>query len=474
MKKPLFEGKIMNTKSFVQAEFSRAWKEWIHGHDNEAAEIWYSILRKYPESENDEITIDVINYLAMYERIWEGRMETEIDIIRNMRNAEILNYSKGKADALIEIALRSKSQEDTLNEFQTAQEIYEHLDDKEGLIKSNYQYGMHFVNRGIGRFGHIFNKFQVALQFAIETNRKYYKALIHHGIGEAFLRLENIGEASHHFDIASQIFQYLSNERKVIELLVAKADVESQKQQNVTSETLKSLYEEFTTRIESIKGKIPKTALFSHLSRFCELFLDFEDYKQIDILVEELDAILRQANINSRLYFQGKMSLALIKGNIQLKKLNLTNAEDLYNYIIRRRGEAKITDLYGALISLAIISLYKYRIFFDTTHLSKAQELTQEAINISETTDHVRGYLRANVVNVMLKLSVGNLDDIEEMEQIIQSAQEKGLVTEAQRAQKEINRLKRMIRTESLTEGRSVEKILQYALEAKRLVLKNQ
>ncbi len=466
--------KPITSKPFIQAQFDRAWNEWIHGNDTEAAEIWYSILRQYPESENDQIIIDVTNYLAMYERIWEGRIETEIDIIKNMKNAEIINYSKGKADALIEIALRSKSREDKPNEFQTAQEIYVQLNDKEGLIKSNYQYGMHLVNRGIGKFGHIFNKFQVALQYAIETNRKYYKALIHHGIGEAYLRLENIEEASHHFDIAFQIFQYLNNERKVIEVLVSKADVESQKQQTGSSERLRVLYEEFTSRIRTIKGKIPKTALFSHLSRFCDLFLDFEDYKQINSLVEELDAILRQTNINSRLYYQGKMSLALIKGNIQLKKLNLTGAEEFYKYITRRRGEAKITDLYGALISLAIISLYKYRIFFDTNHLSEAQGLIQEAIKISETTDHVRGFLRANVVNVMLKVSVGDLDDIDEMEQIIKSAQEKGLVTEARRVQKEINHLKRMIRSESLTEDRSVEKILQYALEAKKLVWKNQ
>ncbi len=464
----------MKTKSFVQAEFDRAWNEWIHGHDTVAAEIWYTIRRKYPESENDQITIDAINYLAMYERIWEGRMETEIDIIKNKKNAEIINYSKGQADSLIEVALRSKSQEDTLNEFHDAQEIYERLNDKEGLIKLNYQYGMYLVNRGIGKFGQIFNKFQVALQYAIETNRNYYKALIHHGIGEAFLRLENVEEASHHFDIASQIFQYLNNERKFIEVLVSKADAESQNQQITSSEKLGFLYEEFSNRIEKIKSKIPKSALFSHLSRFCDLFLDFDDYKQINTLVTELNKILRQTNIKSRLYFQGKMSLALIKGNIQLKKLNFTNAEDLYNYILRRRGEAKITDLYGALISLAVISLYKYRIFFDTIHLSEAQSLIQDAIRISETTDHVRGFLRARVVNVMLKISVGDLDDVEEMEQIIKSAQEKGLVTEARRAQKEINRLKRMIRTQNLTEDRSVEKILQYALEAKRLVWKNQ
>jgi hypothetical protein len=464
----------VRTSSLIQAEFDRAWKEWIHGHDTVAAEIWYAILKKYPDSENDQISVDALNYLAMYERIWEGRMETEIDVIKNKKNAEIINYSKGKADSLIEIALRSKSQEETLKNFHDAQKIYEQLNDKEGLIKLNYQYGMFLVNRGIGKFGQIFNKFQVALQFAIETNRNYYKALIHHGIGEAFLRLENVEEASHHFDISSQIFQYLNNERKFIEVLVSKADVESQNQQTPSTEKLLFLYEQFSNRLEGVKSKIPKSALFGHLSRFCELFLDFENYKQINTLVTELDTILKQANINSRLYFQGKMSLALIKGNIQLKKLNFTNAEDLYNYILRRRGEAKITDLYGALISLAIISLYKYRIFFDTIHLSGAQSLIQEAIKISETTDHVRGFLRASVVNIMLKISVGDLDDIDEMEKIIHSAQEKGLVTEARRVQKEINRLKRMIRTQNLTEDRSVEKILQYALEAKRLVWKNQ
>ncbi|MHA2094785.1 MAG: hypothetical protein ACW98F_09190 [Candidatus Hodarchaeales archaeon] len=464
----------MRSNSLIQTEFAMAWNEWIHGHDTKAVEIWYSILRKYPDSENDQISVDVMNYLAMYERIWEGRIQTEIDITKNKKNAEIINYSKGEADSLIEIALRSKSQDETLLQFQTAQDIYERLNDKEGLIKLNYQYGMYLVNRGFGKFGQIFNKFQIALQHAIETNRNYYKALIHHGIGEAFLRLENIEEASHHFEIASQIFIYLKNERKIIEVLVSKADVESQNQQTTSPDKLVSVYEEFNRRIEKIQGKIPKSALFGHLSRFCDLFLDFEDYKQINALVADLDAILRQTNIKSRLYFQGKMSLALIKGNIQLKMLNFTNAEDLYNYILRRRGEAKITDLYGALISLAIISLYKYRIFFDSVHLSEAQSLIQDAIKISETTDHVRGFLRASVVNVMLKISVGDLDDIDEMEQIIKSAQEKGLITEARRAQKEINRLKHMIRTQNLTEDRSVEKILQYALEAKRLVWKDQ
>jgi hypothetical protein len=234
------------------------------------------------------------------------------------------------------------------------------------------------------------------------------------------------------------------------------------------------MYHEFKERISKRKEKIPLSDLFNHLSRFCELFIDSENFKQANLLVIDLEKILRQTSVNSSLYFQGKMSLALIKGNIQLKLLNLTNAGDLYQYIIRRNSEAKIKDLYGALISLAIISLYKYRIFFDTAHLTEAQELIREAIHLSETTDHLRGYLRASMVEVSLRMSVGDIDDLDEMEEIIETARKKGLLTEARRAQKEISRFKRIITTRKVVpEDRSVEKVLRYALEAKKLVWNN-
>ena len=156
------------------------------------------------------------------------------------------------------------------------------------------------------------------------------------------------------------------------------------------------------------------------------------------------------------------------------KLLNLSKAEEMYNYVVRRRSEAKITDLYGALISLAIISLYKYRIFFDTIHITEARTLIQDAIKISETTDHVRGFLRASMVDQMLKMSVGEQDSIDEMEKVIELAQEKGLQTEARRAQKEIVRFKRMIKQQHYSENISVEKVLVYAREAKKIVWKNQ
>ena len=161
----------------------------------------------------------------------------------------------------------------------------------------------------------------------------------------------------------SQIFNYLKNERKSLDILVSKADVEYQNQFIDASKTLKAFYKEFNKQILNIQEKIPLTDLFSHISRFCVLFLDLDDYFQANSLLTELESILRQASVNSSLYFQGKMSLAFLKGNVQLKLLNLSKAEEMYNYIVRRRSEAKITDLYGALISLAIISLYKYRIF---------------------------------------------------------------------------------------------------------------
>ena len=234
------------------------------------------------------------------------------------------------------------------------------------------------------------------------------------------------------------------------------------------------MYHEFKGRIGKRKEKIPLSDLFNHLSRFCDLFIDSENYKKANLLVVDLEKILRQTNVNSSLYLQGKMSLALIKGNIQLKLLNLSNAGDLYQYIIRRKSEADIKDLYGALISLAIISLYKYRIFFDTIHLTEAQELIREAIHLSETTDHLRGYLRASMVEVSLRMSVGDMEDLDEMEEIIETARKKGLLTEARRAQKEISRFKSIITTRKNEPGdRSVENVLRYALEAKKLVWNN-
>lgn len=464
----------MNELSLVHVQFDRAWKEWISGNDSNAASIWYDIMRCMSESDNDKIKIDVINFLAAYERIWEEKIESEIDIARNRSNAEIIGYTKGVADSLIELALRSKSPEVAIKQFHEARKLYEKVSDKQGLIKLIYQYGMFLVNRGIEKFGHIFNQFQTALQFAIEMNDKYHKAKIHHGIGEAFLRLENLKEANHHFEISYQIFNYLKNERKVIEVLVSKADVESQKDLIISPGKLIKLYTEFNNRISTIKNRLPISALFSHLSRFCELFLEIDDYKQANLLINEMEGILTQANINSTLYFQGKMSLALIKGNVKLKRLNLSEAEELYQYIIRRRGEAKITDLYGALISLAIISLYKFRIFFDDVYLLDAQDLIQDAIQLSEETDHVRGLLRAKVVDLMLKISIGDIDDIEEMEEVIRTARTKGLLTEAKRASEEIKRFKKRFTSPDLYEEDSVKKVLQYALEARKIVQKNQ
>ncbi len=410
----------------------------------------------------------------MYERIWEEKIHSEIDLSQNKKNAEIIGYSKGVADSIVEQALRANSPEIAIKQFQEARKIYEQLSDKQGLIKIIFLYAMYLVQRGIEKFGHIFNQFQSALQYAIEINDKYYKAKIHHGIGEAFLRLENLKESRHHFDISSQIFTYLENERKIIEVLVSIADVESQEDSIISPETLIKLYTEFTDRISTIKDRIPISDLFRHLFRFCELFLEIDDYKQVNNLIKEMEGILTQANINSRLYFQGKMSLALIKGNVKLKLLNLSDAEELYQYIIRRRAEAKITDLYGALISLAIISLYKYRIFFDDIYLSNAQALIQEAIQLSETTDHVRGLLRAKVVDLMLKISIGDIDDIEEMETVITTAKTKGLLTEAKRASEEIKRFKKRITAQELNEEDTVKKVLQYALEARKIVHKNQ
>ncbi|MCK4849169.1 MAG: hypothetical protein KAT16_09100, partial [Candidatus Heimdallarchaeota archaeon] len=419
-------------------------------------------------------SVDALNYLAMYERIWEGRIEADIDIEENIKRAESINYLKGKADSLIELALRAKTSKDALDKFQSAREIYNGLHNKHGMIKLNYLYGMYLIKRGIEKFGHIFNQFQVALQFAIETNNKYYKAQIHHGIGEAFLRLGNLEEADHHFEISLQIFQYLKNERKILEVLVSKADSEAQKDSIDSFDKLESVYLEFKERISKRKEKIPLSDLFNHLSRFCDLFIDSENYKQANFLVVDLEKILNQTSVNSSLYFQGKMSLALIKGNIQLKLLNLTNSGDLYQYIIRRKSEAKIKDLYEALISLAIISLFKYRIFFDAIHLTEAQELIREAIHLSEATDHLRGYLRASMVEVSLRMSVGDIEDLDEMEEIIETARKKGLLTEARRAQKEIMRFKRIIKTRKIVpEDKSVEKVLRYALEAKKLVWNN-
>jgi len=238
---------------------------------------------------------------------------------------------------------------------------------------------------------------------------------------------------------------------------------------------LEKKYTHFNNLISDVKHKIPLTDIFNHLSRFSDTFLELDAYKQVNSLVNELEIILRQANINSSLYFEGKMALASIKGNVELKKINLTNAEELYNYIIRRREQARISDLYNALISLAIISIYHYRIFFDIEHITKAQGLIKDAIRISKDTDHIRGYVRASMVDAMLKMTTGSEnEDLFEMERVIDIAQEKGLHIEARHAQQELLRFRRVnIRMKSThLDDRSVAEVLQYALEAKKIVRK--
>jgi hypothetical protein len=78
------------------------------------------------------------------------------------------------------------------------------------------------------------------------------------------------------------------------------------------------------------------------------------------------------------------------------------------------------------------------------------------------------------MVDQMLKMSAGEHESIDEMEKVVKLAQEKGLQTEASRAQKEIARFKRMIKQQQYSENISVEKVLAYAREAKKIVWKNQ
>ncbi|MHA1970188.1 MAG: hypothetical protein ACW964_20640 [Candidatus Hodarchaeales archaeon] len=209
---------------------------------------------------------------------------------------------------------------------------------------------------------------------------------------------------------------------------------------------LEKKYQYFNNLISEVKYKIPLTDLFNHLSRFSDMFLELDAYKLVTSLVNELEKILRQANINSSLYFEGKMALASIKGNMELKKLNLNKAEEMYKYITKRRDLTRISDLYGALISLAIISIYKYRIFFDIEYISTAQDLIEDAIKISRDTDHIRGYVRASMVNAMLTITTGGRnDDLSEMENVLSDTQKKGLHIEARYAQKELLRFRSTI-----------------------------
>jgi hypothetical protein len=458
-------------------KFNEAWNEWIKGNETKASQTWFEIMNISKELNNENAEIDAKNYLIMYQRVWEGKEEELIDLNKTLTQAQSISYQKGIADSLIELALQTNSPEIANKNFQEAREIYTKINDKSGLIKLIYWYGTYLVKRGIEKFGYIFKQFQIGLQYAIEENNKYYIAQIHHGLGEAFLRLGNLTEARHHFEISLQIFKYLQNERKILELLVSIADAEIQTQTENPHNTLNIQFEEFREYLEQNQDKIPISDRFNHLSRFSDLFLELDDFKKVNVLISELDKILRQSNMNSSLYFQGKMALALIKGNVEFAKLNLTNSEHLYSYILRRRDQATISDLYGALISLAIISIYKYRIFFDINHLSVAQELIQDAIKISEETDHIRGYVRASMVDAMLKITLGGTnDDLTEMEDVLRVAQEKGLNVESRKAQQELARFKRIIQLQKKAkiEDKSVAEVLQYALEAKKVVRKNQ
>jgi tetratricopeptide (TPR) repeat protein len=465
----------------VNAHLEKAWYEWSHGNITEAATIWFSIKELLENSKHEILEIDVNNYLAMYQRVWEGKDDSIIDIEINLKQAQKLNYLKGIVYSKIELAFRTPSVEEAQNNFREARSIaltiFEKEKRKSELIRVTYLYGVYLVKRGIEKFGYLFEQFQTALQYAIEENNKYFIAEIHHGIGEAFLRLGNLKEAQHHFEISLQIHKYLNNDRKILGLLVSIADVEMQTEEYDSLYVLEKNYKEFNNLISEVREKIPLTDLFNHLSRFSDIFLEQDAYKQVSSLVNELEKILRQANINSRLFFEGKMALASIKGNMELKKLNLNKAEELNLYITKRREQARISDLYNALISLAIISIYKYRIFFDMEHLTRAHELIKDAIKISKDTDHIRGYVRASMVEVMLKITTGGKNaDLSEMERVINIAQEKGLHIEARHAQKELLRFRRVnigINHTSL-DNRSVAEVLQYAIEAKKIVRKIQ
>ncbi|NHJ02202.1 MAG: hypothetical protein EAX86_08690 [Candidatus Heimdallarchaeota archaeon] len=459
-------------------EFNQAWNEWVHGNETKAAEIWSGLLEKIrgiSGLSNEELEIDILNMLAMYQRIWEGKVEDFFDVQQLLIRSKNLGYEKGEAYCLIELALRTNSSEEAIKYFHESQSIFLHINDKIGLIRSIYVYSKYLIRKGTEKFGYIFKKLQTALQYAIEENNKYFIAQIHHGIGEAFLRLGNLEEAKHHLDISLQIFRHLNNERKIVALIVSLIDVEIQTREQNPIDTLREHYEYFNSLIKEVREKIPITDLFNHISRYSDLFLELGEYKQVDQLLSRLNELLRQANINSSLYFEGKMALALIKGNVELSKLNLENAEELYTYIIKRRDQARVSDLYGALISLAVISIYKYRIYFNTEHLSIAQNLIQDAIHIAEETDHIRGYVRASMVDAMLKITIGNQDDdLSEMERVLDVAQQKGLHIEARKAHQELSRFKRIASfKQTKLEDRSVAEVLQYALEAKKMVRKS-
>ncbi len=471
----------MISSDTVSAHLEKAWTEWSHGNITEAAKIWYNVKELLKNSKNERLEIDVNNYLAMYQRVWEGKDESIIDVEVNLKQAQRLNYLKGIVDSKIELAFRATSAEQAQNNFREARTIarkmFEEEKTKSELIRVTYLYGIYLVKRGIEKFGYLFEQFQTALQYAIEENNKYFIAEIHHGIGEAFLRLGNLNEAKHHFEISLQIYKYLNNDRKILALLVSIADAEIQTEEYNSHDILEKNYQEFNNLISEVRNKIPLTDLFNHLSRFSDIFLELDAFKRVSSLVNELEKILREVNINSKLYFEGKMALASIKGNMELNKLNLTRAEDLYLYITKRREQARIADLYNALISLAIISIYKYRIFFDIERLTRAQELIKDAIKISKDTDHIRGYVRASMVDAMLKITVGGKNaDLSEMERVINIAQEKGLQIEARHAQKELFRFKRgnIGINHAPLDDRSVAEVLQYALEAKKIVRKIQ
>ena len=79
------------------------------------------------------------------------------------------------------------------------------------------------------------------------------------------------------------------------------------------------------------------------------------------------------------------------------------------------------------------------------------------------------------MVDAMLKISIGGEEeDLSEMKRVLDIAQEKGLHTEAKNAKKELSRFKRIAKFPHPTyTDRSVAKVLQYALEAKRIVRKD-
>lgn len=459
----------------INSQYEQGWEEWIHGNETKAAEIWYDLLENTRKIQNEKLEIDILNKLAMYQRIWEGKVQNPINLQQLFERTRKLGYKKGEAYSLIELALRTNSTDEALHYFREAQSLFSNSNDKLGLIRSLYVYANYLIRRGIETFGHIFKILQEALQYAIEENNKYFIAQIHHGIGEAFLRLGNLMEAKHHLEISLQIFRHLNNERKIVSLLVSIVDVEIQTREQDPVDTLKEHFNYFNSHTKNVREKIPITDLFNHISRYADLFLELGEYKQVDGLLTRLNDLLRQTNINSSLYFEGKMALALIKGNVELSKLNLENAEDLYNYIIKRRDQARLFDLYSALISLAVISIYKYRIYFNVEHLSRAQNLIQDAIQISEETDNIRGYVRASMVDAMLKITIGDEnDDLSEMEKVLDVAQQKGLHIEARRAHQELLRFKRVVSfKQTRIEDRSVAEVLQYALEAKKMVRKN-